>query len=130
MVRLRTERGIAQRALATAAGVDASTISRVENGERGPGQDLVERIADALGSDAAERARLLRAAGFLPAAFDVLLAEPSLARLIGVFGLPDLDDGHRALLRAYVSLALDHAAALGYVAPEPFTDLWDGSDDA
>ena len=36
VVRLRTERGIAQRALATAAGVDASTISRVENGERGP----------------------------------------------------------------------------------------------
>ena len=127
MVRLRTERGIAQRALATAAGVDASTISRVENGERGPGQDLVEKIADALSSDATERAVLLRAAGFLPAAFDILLAEPSLARLIGVFGLPGLDDGHRAMLRAYVALALDHAAALGHVAPEPFADLWGDS---
>ncbi len=124
MVRLRSERGIAQRALATTAGVDASTISRVENGERGPGQDLVDKIADALGSDPTERARLLRAAGYLPAAFDVLLAAPSLARLIGVFGLADLTEEHRALLLAYVSLALDHATALGHVAPEPFTDLW------
>ena len=111
---------MAQRALAEAADADASTISRIEKGERGVSRELVDRVADALAATAEERLRLLQAAGFLPPLVESLAAEPDLAALASLFKRSDLEDGHRALLLDYVRLALAHARALGYDPPDPW----------
>jgi transcriptional regulator with XRE-family HTH domain len=118
LTELRQTRGIAQRALADASGADASTISRIEKGERGVSRELADRLGDALGVTAEERLRLLRAAGFLPPLVESLAAEPDLAKLAALFDLPDLEARHRALLLDYVRLALAHARALGYDPPD------------
>jgi transcriptional regulator with XRE-family HTH domain len=44
----RTYRGLTQAALAHAAGTDKSQISKLEHGQRGLGQDWLERLAKAL----------------------------------------------------------------------------------
>jgi len=120
LTELRQARGMAQRALAEAADADASTISRIEKGERGVSRELVDRVADALGATAEERLRLLQAAGFLPPLVESLAAEPDLAALAALFKRSDLEDRHRALLLDYVRLALAHARALGYDPPDPW----------
>jgi transcriptional regulator with XRE-family HTH domain len=48
---LREERGLSQKALAQAAGFDASTMSRIESGERGLSAGDVVALARALGAD-------------------------------------------------------------------------------
>jgi transcriptional regulator with XRE-family HTH domain len=120
LTELRLTRGMAQRALADKSGADASTISRIEKGERGVSRELVDRLADALAATPEERLRLLRAAGFLPPLVESLLAEPDLARLTALFKRSDLEDRHRTLLLDYVRLALAHARALGYDPPDPW----------
>ncbi|HEX5498228.1 MAG TPA: helix-turn-helix transcriptional regulator, partial [Thermomicrobiales bacterium] len=117
---LRLTRGKAQRALADEADADASTISRIEKGERGVSRELVDRLADALVVTQDERLRLLRAAGFLPPLVESLVAESDLAMLASLFTRSDLEERHRALLLDYVRLALAHARALGYDPPDPW----------
>ncbi len=51
---LRYERGLTYRELAAKAGVNYSTIWRIEHGERGGSVALLKRIADALGVPVAE----------------------------------------------------------------------------
>ncbi|HEU0115246.1 MAG TPA: helix-turn-helix transcriptional regulator [Thermomicrobiales bacterium] len=120
LTELRLARGMAQRALAVTSDADASTISRIEKGERGVSRELVERLADALAATPEERLRLLRAAGFLPPLVESLLAEPELAMLTALFKRSDLEERHRTLLLDYVRLALAHARALGYDPPDPW----------
>ncbi len=55
-----------QSQLAKRAGVDHSYVSRLESGTRPPTRAAIERLADALGSDADERRLLFASAGFLP----------------------------------------------------------------
>ncbi len=47
--RIRKERGLTQRGLADAAGVDQATISLVESGKRRPHLETLDSLADALG---------------------------------------------------------------------------------
>jgi transcriptional regulator with XRE-family HTH domain len=47
--RLREARGLNRKALAGSAGIDPSTMTRLEKGERGPSREVVDRLADALG---------------------------------------------------------------------------------
>jgi transcriptional regulator with XRE-family HTH domain len=47
--RIRKERGLTQRGLAAASGVDQATISMAESGKRRPHLETLERLADALG---------------------------------------------------------------------------------
>ena len=47
---LRIERGLTQEALALAANVATSNVSRIETGQRSPSIALLERLADALGT--------------------------------------------------------------------------------
>lgn len=49
LVALRKERGMSQRALATAGGVSQALIAEVERGKHPPSSRSVERIAAALG---------------------------------------------------------------------------------
>lgn len=67
--RLRHYRELHRRSqsqLAKRAGVDHSYVSRLESGLRPPTRAAIERLADALGSDADERRLLFASAGFLP----------------------------------------------------------------
>ncbi len=47
--RIRKERGLTQRGLAAAAGVDQATISMAESGKRRPHLETLDSLADALG---------------------------------------------------------------------------------
>ena len=47
--RIRKERGLTQRGLAAASGVDQATISMVESGKRRPHLETLDSLADALG---------------------------------------------------------------------------------
>ena len=47
--RIRKERGLTQRGLANASGVDQATISMVESGKRRPHLETLDSLADALG---------------------------------------------------------------------------------
>lgn len=122
LARLREARGLAQNQLARMAGLDPSSVSRIEKGERGVSREVVDRIAEALDLTAAQRVELLQAAGYLPSVVASLLSEPDLARLAALFKLDDLEERHRRLLLDYVRLALAHAHALGYDPPEPWEE--------
>lgn len=114
---LREARGLNQRRLASLAEVDASTISRLESGGRGVSKEVVDRLAHALGTSNDQYGDLLRAAGFLPDQAAILLDEPDLARLSQLLADDNVSDTDRETLRAYLRLALSHAAALGYAIP-------------
>lgn len=111
---LRDGRGLLRKQLADAAGLDPSTVTRLESGERGPSREVVDRLANALDASSAELHALLTAAEILPAEAAILLDEPELARLSMVLADPTLTVLHRRLLLTYVELAVAHAAALGY----------------
>ena len=51
---LRTERGLSQRKLASAAGVSNATISLIEHGRTDPSMGLLKRVLDCLGVSFAE----------------------------------------------------------------------------
>jgi transcriptional regulator with XRE-family HTH domain len=111
---MRDGRGLLRKQLADAAGLDPSTVTRLESGERGPSREVVERLAAALDASSEELHGLLTAAELLPAEAAILLDEPELARLSAVLADPALTVLHRRLLLTYVELAVAHAAALGY----------------
>lgn len=61
---LREERGLSVRSLATAAGLNASSVSRLENDEMGASDDTVRRLAKVLKTSYRELSTL--AGGNLP----------------------------------------------------------------
>lgn len=64
-IRQRSNPFISQKRLARRTGLSPSYISRLENGERDPSRDTVERCIDALDLGGEERRKLYAAAGFL-----------------------------------------------------------------
>jgi transcriptional regulator with XRE-family HTH domain len=52
--RIRKERGLTQRGLAAASGVDQATISMAESGKRRPHLETLDSLADALGVEVVE----------------------------------------------------------------------------
>lgn len=88
--RYRTAAALSQRGLARRSGLTPAYLSLLEAGRRMPERPTVERIADALELDAADRAALVLAAGYAPevptaerppqmlAEAEALLADPSL----------------------------------------------------
>ena len=120
LARLREHRNLNQKELATSIGRSPSTISRLESSGRGVSRDLVDELARALATTPAEHFDLLRAAGFLSEETVALLEEPELTRLSRLLAQPNIRPRDRRLLLRYVELALEHAAALGYVIPSPW----------
>ena len=114
LVRLRTDRGLAQKQVAQLAEIDNSTLSRLESGDRGVSRDVLDRICGVLRLDRREQFDVLVAAGFLTIEAAQLLADEDLSRLAGLLLDPSLPEAHANLLRQYVTLALAHARALGY----------------
>jgi len=76
---LRQERGQTLRALAEAAGVDFTYLSKIENGRAGyiPGADTIRDLAQALGVDALE---LLQLANKLPPELGTMAGSPQARR--------------------------------------------------
>src|SRR5581483_5341986 len=71
--RLRTQRGLSQRALAAAIGVSQPLIVRTEKGARQPdGPEEIDAVAGALQLGEEEHDQLLRLAGYWPSAFTAL----------------------------------------------------------
>ena len=117
--RMREARGLTRKALSRLAGIDPSTMTRLENGERGPSQEVVVRLAEALDASLGETHALLHAAGFLTDTAAELLDEPEVARLAALLARRDLAPDHRSLVLRHLRLALDLAAALGYEVQDP-----------
>lgn len=118
LARLRESRGLLAKQLADRAKVDASTVSRIESGERGASREVIDRLATALNATGSDYHALLNAAGFLPDQAALLLDDPDFARLSTLFTSRVLTPSDRQTLRIYITLALRHAAALGYTIPE------------
>lgn len=114
LTQLRNERSIAQNRVAQSAGIDGSTLSRLEKGERGVSRDVLDRVCEALGLDRRDRLDVLVAADFLTREAANLLADAELSQLGRLLTRPELEPDHATLLRQYVTLALSHAVALGY----------------
>ena len=119
--RQRESRGLTRKALAGLANVDPSTMTRLENGERGPSREVVERLAGALSASLTEEHALLRTAGFLTDEAAELLDEPEVARLATLLARDDIPPDHRSLMLRHVRLALDTAAVLGYEVRDQLT---------
>lgn len=85
---LREQRGLSVRSLATTAGLNASSVSRLENDEMGPSDDTVRRLAKVLNTPYRELSTLAGGnlpnfAPYLRAKFD--LSPEAIAELEGHF---------------------------------------------
>ena len=114
LTRLRTERGLAQKHVASLAEIDNSTLSRLESGDRGVSREVLDRLCDVLDLDRHERLDVLTAAGFLNQDAARLLADDDVAQLARLLHAPAVEPDDAQLLRQYIRLALAHAKALGY----------------
>jgi transcriptional regulator with XRE-family HTH domain len=114
LVRFRGERGLAQKQAAEMAGIDNSTLRRLESGERAVSRETLERLCDALQLTRRQRLDVLVAAGFLTGEAAHLLADDDLSRVGRLLTGDAISPADARLLREYLRLALAHARALGY----------------
>jgi transcriptional regulator with XRE-family HTH domain len=114
LIRLRNERGLAQKQVAHLADIDGSTLSRLESGDRGVSREVLDRICDVLQLNRHEQLEVLVAAGFLNEDAAHLLADDDVARIARLLHAPSLEPDDEQLIRQYLLLALAHAKALGY----------------
>ena len=114
LTRLRNERGLAQKQVAHLAEIDGSTLSRLESGERGVSQEVLDRICGALQLDRHEQLEVLVAAGFLNEDAADLLSDDDVARIARLLHAPALEPDDELRFGNTFSLALAHAKALGY----------------
>lgn len=114
LVKLRTGRGLPQKHVARDAGIDNSTLSRLESGDRGVSREVLDRICDVLALDRRERLDVEVAAGFLTVEAAQLLADEEVSRLARLLNDPHTDPIDVLRLRQFLDLALAYASARGY----------------
>lgn len=102
---LRTIRARSQGRLARDAGLDPSSVSRLEAGTRAPERDTVLKLADALALPIPDRDRLLAAAGFRSPALD----DPQISELALLLTDPKLPDVAVQDLRAALRVVIQFA---------------------
>lgn len=66
----RTRAQLSQMRLGQLAGLDHSTLTRLENGTRNPTRDSIDRIVSVMEMTTNDRDRLYAAAGYWPPAWD------------------------------------------------------------
>jgi transcriptional regulator with XRE-family HTH domain len=100
---MRVERGLTKADLAKRTGFDPSTITRFEQGSRGPDRDAILVLSNAMVLPLIDRDRLLAAAGFRSVLWDdPLLIE--LAQALIDPGTPrEIRDDIRSVVRAAIS---------------------------
>jgi transcriptional regulator with XRE-family HTH domain len=107
LTRLREERGVQKMRMAAAAGLDHSSVSRLESGERSPTRETVLQLAAGLELDQAERDRLLIAAGFVPERPESLVAaEPACRDLYAFLTDQAVSESRRQAIRDAVRALL------------------------
>ncbi|MPZ13964.1 MAG: helix-turn-helix domain-containing protein [Chloroflexi bacterium] len=95
--RYRDRLGISRNQLAREVGVDASYLTRIEHGERHPPRlHVVEALARRLRLSAADRDRLLIAAGFAPASLGPFGWDDALIAVAETLADPTLNPNDRA----------------------------------
>jgi len=96
---------------AEAAGLDGSTVSRLERGERAPTRETIAHLARGYGLTTAEHDALLILGGFTPADPAALVAdEPDVAALYRALRGDVLDSATKDRLRRLIAAALALAA--------------------
>lgn len=101
---LRERCGLSQAELARRAGVNHTTISRLERGQRHPSRLMVLRLARALATDESMTARLLASAGHTPVSLEI---HAELAELSFLLSAPHTPDAVRRLARSTLSALVE-----------------------
>lgn len=103
LVKLREERNLSKAELAKRAGLDPSTITRFEQGQRAPERPSIMQISDAMVLPGIDRDRLLASAGFRSELWD----DPALVELVLLLN----DDGIEKQAQAEVRSVLKMSTA-------------------
>lgn len=101
LVKLREERGLSKAELAKRAGLDPSTITRFEQGQRAPERPSIVQIADAMVLPGIDRDRLLASAGFRSELWD----DPAMVDLVLLLNDDDIEMQARAEVRSVLKMA-------------------------
>lgn len=101
LIKLREERNLSKAELAKRAGLDPSSITRFEQGQREPERSSIVRIADAMVLPAMDRDRLLASAGFRSDIWD----DPNLVDLVILLNDDSIDPQARSEVRSVLKMA-------------------------
>lgn len=99
--KLREERNLSKAELAKRAGLDPSSITRFEQGQRAPERLSIMQIADAMVLPAMDRDRLLASAGFRSELWD----DPFMVDLVVLLHDDTIDPQARAEVRSVLKMA-------------------------
>ena len=101
LLKLREERNLSKAELAKRAGLDPSSITRFEQGQRAPERLSIMQIADAMVLPAMDRDRLLASAGFRSEIWD----DPALVDLVILLNDDAIDPQARAEVRSVLKMS-------------------------
>jgi transcriptional regulator with XRE-family HTH domain len=104
---LRESKSLTKAQVAANAGLDASSISRLESGERNPEPHTVEAVARGLDLNPVDKERLLATAGFRSQAWD----DPFLVALVELLLDPDLPGDVRTEIRTLIKVAVSYGTS-------------------
>ena len=101
LLKLREERNLSKAELAKRAGLDPSTITRFEQGQRAPERLSIVQIADAMVLPAMDRDRLLASAGFRSEIWD----DPTMVDLVILLNDDEISPRARAEVRSVLKMS-------------------------
>lgn len=101
---LRDVRGWTKADLAKRAGFDPSTITRLEQGTRGPERETVIQLAEAMALPMPDRDRLLAAAGYRSDTWD----DPDLVEIATILADATVPVSVRQEIRTMLRMAVSH----------------------
>jgi transcriptional regulator with XRE-family HTH domain len=110
---LRVQQGLSLNALAAAAGISPSHLSRIERGLTVPSYDVLDRVADAIGSDLRELRAEEESARAVDGELDVIFDNLGLDATARADLLRLSHQTRADLARAFKSLQAQGAAAAG-----------------
>ena len=101
LVKFREERGLSKAELAKRAGLDPSSITRFEQGQRAPERPSIIQIANAMVLPGIDRDRLLASAGFRSELWD----DASMVELVLLLNDGDIDKRAKSEVRSVIKMA-------------------------
>lgn len=101
LLKLREERNLSKAELAKRSGLDPSSITRFEQGQRAPERPSIVQIADAMVLPAMDRDRLLASAGFRSDIWD----DSTMVDLVILLNDDSIDPQARAEVRSVLKMS-------------------------